>query len=255
MLFVAEGVFLFAMMTEIPGIGFIGAGTVARVLAAGLASRGYRVAAISSRSIASARRLAASLDACDAYSEHQAVADNADISLTPTIQTRNITSTVAVQSGETVVLGGLIRENNNSTGRGIPGLRDIPVLGWFFGASRDEITRTELVVLITPRAVRGAVEARAVTDEFREKMDSLKPNTSPHRGFGPWNYRTDELRDAFDSLGENAPDEAEPVEQSPNLPAPAPEPATVSEHNMRMERVLTPGRPSRPSAKEPEPVS
>jgi len=185
------------------------------------------------------------------------LADNADISLTPTIQTRNITSTVAVQSGETVVLGGLIRENNNSTGRGIPGLRDIPVLGWFFGASRDEITRTELVVLITPRAVRGAVEARAVTDEFREKMDSLKPNTSPHRGFGPWNYRTDELRDAFDGLGENPPNEAEPVEQSPNVPAPgpAPEPATVSEHNMRMERVLTPGRPSRPSAKEPEPVS
>jgi len=121
------------------------------------------------------------------------VAPTAANTLTPTIQQRKINSTVAVQSGETVVLGGLIRENDTASGSGIPGLREVPVLGWFFGASNDELTRSELVVLITPRAVRGAVQAREVTEEFRRKMDSLKPGTTPRRGFGPLHHETDRL--------------------------------------------------------------
>lgn len=163
------------------------------------------------------------------------VAANAATPLTPTIQQRKINSTVAVQSGETVVLGGLIRENDNTSGSGVPVLRDIPMLGWFFGASSDELTRTELVVLITPRAVRGAVEAREVTDEFRRKMESLKPSDEPPRGFGPLYHKTDKLRGG--------------LQEAP--------PAAVldtNEHTMRMERVLDPGRPSRPRSEGgPEP--
>jgi general secretion pathway protein D len=163
------------------------------------------------------------------------VAPNAATPLTPTIQQRKINSTVAVQSGETVVLGGLIRENDNSSDSGLPGLREIPVLGWFFGARMDELTRTELVVLITPRAVRGAIEARDVTDEFRRKMESLKPADEPRRGFGPLYHNTDELRGALDG-------------------APAAAVAETGGHTMRMERVLDPGRPSRPRSKGgPEP--
>ncbi len=67
------------MIAKVPRIGFIGAGTVARVLSAGLAGRGYKVAAVSSRSLKSARRLAGGLGGCQAYSEHQVVADNADV--------------------------------------------------------------------------------------------------------------------------------------------------------------------------------
>jgi predicted short-subunit dehydrogenase-like oxidoreductase (DUF2520 family) len=93
------------MMTEISGIGFIGAGTVARVLAAGLAGSGYRVAAVSSRSLASARRLAGSLSACDAYSENQAVADNADIAFitTPDDAIAPVAARVRWRQGQSVV--------------------------------------------------------------------------------------------------------------------------------------------------------
>jgi general secretion pathway protein D len=174
------------------------------------------------------------------------VAENAEFPLAPTIQQRKINSTVAVQSGETVVLGGLIRENDNRTATGIPGLRDIPVLGWFFGATRDELVRSELVVLITPRAVRGAVQAREVTEEFRYKMDSLKPTETPPRGFGPWYHK-------LDRLPGYAPTPSGGTGASP----PPPQPTTTSstEHGMRMERTLGPGRPSRPSAREPEPAA
>ena len=103
------------------------------------------------------------------------VAPNSINSLTPTIQQRKINSTVAVQSGETVVLGGLIRENKSESASGVPGLSKIPVLGFLFGATNDTSRRTELVVLITPRAVRDPNVSREITEEFRERMESLKP--------------------------------------------------------------------------------
>ncbi len=107
------------------------------------------------------------------------VAPNSGNSLTPTIQQRKINSTVAVQSGETVVLGGLIRENKTGAESGVPGLSKVPVLGFLFGATKDTSRRTELVILITPRAVRDPSVSREITEEFRERMESLKPLFRP----------------------------------------------------------------------------
>ena len=96
----------------------------------------------------------------------------------PTIQQRRITSTVAVQSGATIVLGGLIRDSATETDSGVPFLRNIPVLGKLFSLTEDETRRTELIVLITPRAVANDAEARDVTREYSEKMKSFDPPTS-----------------------------------------------------------------------------
>ena len=87
---------------------------------------------------------------------------------------RNIESTVTVQSGETLVLGGLIDENKSSAHSGIPFLKDMPVLGALFGTTSDSTDRTELIVLLTPKAVRDQGEARAVTKEFRERLKELE---------------------------------------------------------------------------------
>ena len=86
---------------------------------------------------------------------------------------------MAVQSGQTVVLGGLIREQKVLSRSGIPGLYNLPIIGPLFGTTVDDQVRTELVVLITPRAVRNAADAAQVTDEFRNKMESLRPLTLP----------------------------------------------------------------------------
>ncbi|MEN8170813.1 MAG: type II secretion system secretin GspD [Pseudomonadota bacterium] len=88
---------------------------------------------------------------------------------------RNIKSEVAIQSGQTVILGGLILENDTDDSRGVPGLRDIPILGWLFGATKTVSKRTELLVLITPRVVRNQQDASAITQEFKHRMDGLKP--------------------------------------------------------------------------------
>ena len=93
----------------------------------------------------------------------------------PTIQQRKIESTIAVQSGETIALGGLIRDDEQETVTGIPLLSEIPLLGNLFKTTNNQVNRVELLVLITPRVVRSQVEAREVTDELRRRLKSIEP--------------------------------------------------------------------------------
>ena len=94
---------------------------------------------------------------------------------TPTISQRQIKSTVAVQSGETIVLGGLIQDNKDRSVSGLPYLAQLPIIGPLFGTFNRHASRTELLVLLTPRVIRDAEEARAVTDELRRRLRSLIP--------------------------------------------------------------------------------
>lgn len=93
----------------------------------------------------------------------------------PTIQQRKIVSTVAVQSGNTVALGGLIRDRDNKVEAGVPILRDVPILGFFFGNTTDTVRRTELLVLITPRVIHSQQDALEITDELRRRMRAVEP--------------------------------------------------------------------------------
>ena len=93
----------------------------------------------------------------------------------PTINQRRIKSVVAIQSGETVTLGGLIREDRASSNSGVPLLREIPVLGKLFSTTTEGTSRNELIVLITPRVVSNQLEARQVTEELRRRMRAIAP--------------------------------------------------------------------------------
>ena len=163
----------------------------------------------------------------------QVVEDSTDTTtLTPTISKRSITTSVAVQSGQTVVLGGLIREQKVLSRSGIPGLYNLPIIGPLFGTTVDSQIRTELVVLITPRAVRNAADAAQVTDEFRNKMESLRPLTLP--GEKPLEEQGEmETKRAWPRVG---PDEkvleteqADPSVEAPVAPKNSPAEALVLE--------------------------
>ncbi|WP_165954173.1 type II secretion system secretin GspD [Seongchinamella unica] len=91
----------------------------------------------------------------------------------PTILQREITTSVAVQSRETIVLGGLIREGKEEEESGIPLLKDIPGLGALFRTTRISEAKTELVVMITPSAVANQSDARRVTDEYKAKLKGV----------------------------------------------------------------------------------
>ncbi|HEV2552087.1 MAG TPA: type II secretion system secretin GspD [Stellaceae bacterium] len=93
----------------------------------------------------------------------------------PTISQRRIVTSVVVQDGETIALGGLILDNQSNTRSGIPVLSNIPVVGSLFRTDDRKFGRTELLVLLSPRIVRNAKEARDMTDDLRDRMRLVKP--------------------------------------------------------------------------------
>jgi general secretion pathway protein D len=92
-----------------------------------------------------------------------------------TITNRALSTEVAVQSGQTVLLGGLIQQTDTTQDSGVPFLSRIPVFGRLFGTTDRRSARTELIVLITPRIIRNPEDARRVTDEYQTQFESLKP--------------------------------------------------------------------------------
>lgn len=93
----------------------------------------------------------------------------------PTIQERKIASSIAVKDGQTIALGGLIRDNSTQQKTGIPYLNDIPFLGFIFGQTDYKDKRTELLVLLTPRVIRNAQDVKTITEELREKIHAVVP--------------------------------------------------------------------------------
>jgi len=91
-------------------------------------------------------------------------------SLTPTISERKVKSSILVASGQTVLLAGLVSEQQSGTRSAIPGLDQIPVLGDAFGHQNNTTTRTELIIFIRPQIIRNGSDAHLVAEELRSKL-------------------------------------------------------------------------------------
>lgn len=86
--------------------------------------------------------------------------------------TRNTSTSLRVKDGETNILAGLIQRDERRSNTGIPGLNEIPVVSKLFGAAQDSDTRTEIVLLITPRIVRNLDVPGVGLQEFLSGTDS-----------------------------------------------------------------------------------
>lgn len=92
-------------------------------------------------------------------------------SLTPTVSTRKVRSSVAVASGQTVLLAGLISDSQTKSRSGIPVLDQIPGLGEaVFGQTEKQVKRTELIIFIRPQIIRDGADAHFVAEELRTKL-------------------------------------------------------------------------------------
>ncbi|WLB51558.1 type II secretion system secretin GspD [Bradyrhizobium japonicum] len=105
-------------------------------------------------------------------------------SLTPTVSTRKVRSSVAVASGQTVLLAGLISDTQTKTRAGIPGLDQIPGLGEaVFGQTDKQVKRTELIIFIRPQIIRDGADAHFVAEELRTKLrgtiNAIGPKAAP----------------------------------------------------------------------------
>jgi general secretion pathway protein D len=90
--------------------------------------------------------------------------------LTPTITERKVSSEISVVSGQTVLLAGLIQDQQDKSRTGIPMLSQLPYVGSAFGTTGTQEQRTELIIFIQPQIIRDGVDAAKIAEELRSKM-------------------------------------------------------------------------------------
>lgn len=91
------------------------------------------------------------------------------------VDTNTLNTEVAVQSGDTIMLAGMIIENREDSKSGLPFISRVPVLGSLFGSQATEADRRELLIFITPTVIRDPLEARRLTDEYSKRFRALEP--------------------------------------------------------------------------------
>jgi general secretion pathway protein D len=104
------------------------------------------------------------------------IGDATEANPNQSISQKTISTEVAVQSGQTILLGGLISTVDSGGSGGLPGLSKLPLIGGLFGNRSKTNARTETLVLITPTVVYGGADAmREVTDEYIREFKGLQP--------------------------------------------------------------------------------
>jgi general secretion pathway protein D len=119
----------------------------------------------------------------DVEQEISNVANNGNAgTLTPTLSQRKVKSSIAVTSGQTVLLAGLISEAQNRTRSGVPLLDRLPGIGDVFTQNTKGILRTELIIFIRPQIIRDSVDASVIAEELRSKMRGGKVGSTDPPG-------------------------------------------------------------------------
>lgn len=98
----------------------------------------------------------------------------------PPVNVSRLKTEAAVQSGQTVMLAGLIDDSVDHGSSGIPGLSRIPIIGGLFGTQHSNKSRSETIILITPTIVRNPQEAADLTDEYSRRFRAMEPLQQPH---------------------------------------------------------------------------
>ncbi|MDQ3270471.1 MAG: type II secretion system secretin GspD [Pseudomonadota bacterium] len=97
------------------------------------------------------------------------------------INTRRLKTEAAIQSGDTVMLAGLISDGVSRGASGFPGLSRIPVIGGLFGTQTSRTDRNEVIILLTPTIIRNPKEARELTDEYGRRFRAMEPLRAPRK--------------------------------------------------------------------------
>ena len=92
----------------------------------------------------------------------------------PTIDRRNVSTQITVEDGATVAIGGIIQESNIFQQSRVPFLGKIPFIGAAFGATSVSRSKTELIVLFTPRVIYDEHELISASEELRSRLKSLR---------------------------------------------------------------------------------
>jgi general secretion pathway protein D len=168
----------------------------------------------------------------------RALPTSTGVNTSPTISKRSVDTKLSMRDGATVMLAGLISDNNDDSNSGVPGLKDIPFFGSLFRSQAKNKSRTELVILITPYILNDTADAEAATDAFNNSL-------------GQW---ADGVRDRV-----NAARVARKLRSEQESISPAPEPIATEPKPMpvvpRIENATPPGKPGATAPRLPSAVT
>jgi general secretion pathway protein D len=102
------------------------------------------------------------------------VVSNASTFTVPAFNKTTAKTVLSIREGQTIAIGGLIRNNKDVSSQGVPFFSKIPVIGFFFGKNHRAYERRELILLLTPHIITDETQSKTVTEEFREKIEGLK---------------------------------------------------------------------------------
>jgi general secretion pathway protein D len=105
--------------------------------------------------------------------------DEAGAGGNPNVNTSTVSTEALVRDGETVMLAGLIRQSDTDGSSGVPGLAKLPIVGGLFGTQGRSQSRSEVVLLITPRVVRTPQQTRTLTDDYLQRFQGMAPLRAP----------------------------------------------------------------------------
>lgn len=117
----------------------------------------------------------------DVVQEVSAPSGDPDANGNVRIDTRRLKTNAMVQSGETVIMAGLIQDGRTRGSSGFPGLSRIPVIGGLFGRQTTADSRNETIILLTPTLVRNPQESRDLTDEYGRRFRAMEPIRPPKK--------------------------------------------------------------------------
>lgn len=156
--------------------------------------------------------------------------------LTYQIGSRNANTVLRLKDGETQVLAGLISDEDRKGANKVPGIGDLPLLGRLFSNQRDELSKTEIVLLITPRVVRNVERPELAQGEFfagteasaSDQPPRIRPAAAgaggPRRGAGFRPARSPVIPPVLPGVPQGGADVIEPVE---GVPPEAPQPTVT----------------------------
>ncbi|MGH1469090.1 MAG: type II secretion system secretin GspD [Bdellovibrionales bacterium] len=127
------------------------------------------------------------------------------------INTKSLITNIAVPNGDTAVLGGLVSEKVSSTVSKVPLLGDIPILGWLFRSKKKDVSKSNLMLFITPKIIRNPAQNKALLNaEIDKRLGFIKKNMN---GVDPFGAKIDEIskinpmKDGGSDWDEETPDE------------------------------------------------
>jgi len=98
----------------------------------------------------------------------------ADVGNQPSFNTRLVNTEVVLKDNQVLVMGGLMQTTTTDTVSGVPILKDLPYIGKLFGSESTSLSKTELMIFITPHVISNSEDSEFVTRQFKKRLSNLK---------------------------------------------------------------------------------